>query len=102
MYRRMMEPLQVAQGAFAALPGTMNEYYFRGDAACHESGLVNWLRHEQRPGGPPGRIGFAISARMTEALQAAIQAVAEAEWEPYGKPHPRRDPGVRGGRVRAQ
>ncbi len=83
-----MEPLQVAQGAFAALPGTMNEYYFRGDAACHESGLVNWLRSEQRPGGPHGRIGFAISARLTGALQAAIQAVAEAEWEPYGKPHP--------------
>ena len=80
-----MEPLQVAQGAFAALPGTMNEYYFRGDAACHESGLVNWLRNEQRPGGPPGRIGFAISARMTEALHAAIEAVAEAEWKPYGK-----------------
>ena len=88
MCRRMMKPLEVAQGAFAALPGTVNEYYFRGDAACHESGLVNWLRNEQRPGGPPGRIGFAISARLSEALQAAIQAVAEAEWEPYGKPHP--------------
>jgi hypothetical protein len=50
--------------------------------------LVNWLRNEQRPGGPPGRIGFAISARLSEALQAAIQAVAEAEWGPYGKPHP--------------
>jgi hypothetical protein len=83
-----MKPLEVAQGAFAALPGTVSEYYFRGDSACHESGLVNWLRNEQRPGGPPGRIGFAISARLSEALQAAIQAVAEAAWQPYGKLHP--------------
>jgi len=83
-----MQPLEVAQGAFAALPGTVREYYFRGDAACHESGLVNWLRNEQRPGGPPGRIGFAISARMTGPLHAAIEAVPEAEWEPCGKPHP--------------
>ncbi len=84
----LMKPLEVAQGAFAALPGTVSEYYFRGDSACHESGLVNWLRNERRPGGPQGRIGFAISARMTDALQAAIQGVAEEEWEPYGKPHP--------------
>jgi hypothetical protein len=25
---------------------------------------------------------------MSDALQAAIQGVAEGEWEPYGKPHP--------------
>ena len=64
-----MEPLEVARRAFAALPGTVQEYYYRGDAACHESRLVNWLRDEQRPGGPRGRIGFAISARMSESLQ---------------------------------
>jgi len=34
-----MKPLEVAQRAFAALPGTVGEYYYRGDAACHESGL---------------------------------------------------------------
>ena len=83
-----MAPLQVAQRAFAALPGTVNEYYYRGDAACHESALVNWLRNEQREGGPRGRIGFAISARMSEALHAAIQALPEAAWAPYGEPHP--------------
>jgi hypothetical protein len=84
----MMEPLPVAQGAFAVVPSTVKELYFRGDSACHESNLVNWLRNEQRPGGPPGRIGFAISARMSEALHAAIQAVPEGEWKPYGEPHP--------------
>jgi hypothetical protein len=49
---------------------------------------VNWLRNEQRSGGPPGRIGFALSARMSEALHAAIQAVPEGEWKPYGDPPP--------------
>ena len=34
-----MEPLEVAQRAFAALPSTVQEYYYRGDSACHESGL---------------------------------------------------------------
>jgi hypothetical protein len=79
-----MEPLEVAQRAFAALPSTVNEW---GDSACHES-LVNWLRDEHREGGPRGRIGFAISARLSEALHTAIQAVPEAAWEAYGEPHP--------------
>ena len=83
-----MEPLAVAQRAFAALPGTVGEYYYRGDAACHESGLLNWLRDEQRSGGTRGRIGFAISARMSEPLHAAIEGLPEAAWETYGDPHP--------------
>ena len=83
-----MEPLEVAQRAFAALPSTVQEYYYRGDSACHESGLVNWLRDEQRAGGPRGRIGFAISARMSEALHAAIRVVPESAWQPYGASHP--------------
>jgi len=84
----LMDPLEVAQRAFAAVPSTVNEFYFRGDSACHEAGLVNWLRNEQRPHGPQGRIGFALSARMSEGLHAAIQAVPEAAWEAYGEPHP--------------
>lgn len=85
-----MEPLEVAQRGFAVLSriGRMMEYYYRGDSACHESNLVNWLRNEQRAGGPPGRIGFAISARMSEALHQAIQAVPEAAWTRFGDPHP--------------
>jgi Transposase DDE domain group 1 len=83
-----MEPLEVAQRAFAALPSRVKEYYYRGDSACHESELVNWLRNENREGGPRGKIGFAISARMSEALHTAIEAVPEAEWRAYGEPHP--------------
>jgi len=51
-----MEPLEVAQRAFAAVPSTVREYSYRGDSACHERGLVNWRRDEQREGGPKGRI----------------------------------------------
>jgi hypothetical protein len=83
-----MEPLEVAQRAFAALPRTVGEYYYRGDSACHESALVNWLRDEQRADRPRGRIGFALRPRMSEALHAAIQALPEAAWEPYGEAHP--------------
>ncbi len=83
-----MAPLTVAKKAFAALPETATTYYYRGDSACHESGLINWLRNERREDGPQGRIGFAISARMSEALHKAIGKVPEEGWAPYGKPHP--------------
>jgi hypothetical protein len=77
----MMSPLTAAQAAFSALPPTVEEYYFRGDSACHEHELMDWLRDAERANGPKGRIGFAISARMSEALQKAIGAVAENQWQ---------------------
>ena len=36
------EPLGVARQAFAALPETVTTYYYRGDSACHESGLITF------------------------------------------------------------
>ena len=84
----MMDPLTAAKAAYRALPATVKTYYFRGDSACHESKLISWLRNEQREEAPPGRIGLAISARMSEALQAAIRAIPEQEWKSYGEPHP--------------
>ena len=75
-----MDPLGVAQKAFAALPATVKTFYYRGDAACHEHRLVKWLRDEEREGGPRGFIGFAICARMSEALRAAIGALPEEAW----------------------
>jgi Transposase DDE domain group 1 len=83
-----MKPLEVAQRAFAALPSTVKEFYYRGDSACHESDLVNWLRNPNREGGPQGKIGFAISARMSQALHRAMEAVPEPEWKLYGETHP--------------
>jgi len=78
-------PLTCAQAAFAALPETVTEYCFRGDSACHESGLVNWLRDPNREGGPKGFIGFAVSARMSEDLGKALKAVPEKQWTTFGK-----------------
>lgn len=83
-----MEPLPVTQAAFGALPPSVIEFYFRGDSACHEHRLINWLRNEQREKGPQGFIGFAISARMSEALRQAVVAVAERDWKAYGEEDP--------------
>jgi hypothetical protein len=83
----MMAPLPVAQRAFAALPETVTSFYSRGDAACHEHNLMEWLRDEKRDDGPRGLIGLAISARRSEALQQAVLQVPEAGWEAYGEPH---------------
>lgn len=79
------QPLRVAQRGFAALPETVTERYFRGDSACEEEALLTWLRNEQRPAGPPGFIGFAVSARMNPVLREEILATPEQRWQPYGE-----------------
>jgi hypothetical protein len=79
------ELLPITQQAFQALPETIVERYFRGDSACHEQSLIEWLRDEQRAGGPQGRIGFAVSARMNPALHAEIVATPESRWQPYSE-----------------
>jgi hypothetical protein len=79
------ELLPITQRAFQALPETVVERYFRGDSACHEQNLLEWLRDEQRAGGPQGRIGFALSARMNPALHAEIAATLESRWQPYSE-----------------
>jgi hypothetical protein len=77
------EPLRVAKRAFQALPATIEEYYFRGDSACWEKGLLNWLRDEERAEGPQGRITFGISVRMTPNLKRHIVRVPDSLWQPY-------------------
>ena len=81
----MMAPLGVARRAFAALPESVTSYYYRGDSASHEKELLDWLRDEKRADGPQGKIGFAISARMSEALHRAILRVPDGGWSLYGK-----------------
>ncbi len=83
----MMDPLAVARKAFASLPETVTTYYYRGDSACHENRLVHWLRDEKRVEGPAGFIGFAISAKMSDALHTAIGKVPQSGWAAYGKEH---------------
>lgn len=79
----MMEPLTVAKRAFATLPATVEGFYYRADSASHEAKLLSWLRDEDRGDGPKGKIGFAISARMSKSLAAAITALPEGAWKTY-------------------
>lgn len=65
--------LPVARRAFQALPAGVQELYFRGDAACWERELVNWLRDEEGRQGPRGRITFGIRVRMTPNLKKHIR-----------------------------
>ena len=74
------EPLNCARTAYEALPGTVEQRYFRGDSACHENELIQWLRHRDRAGEKGGAIGFAISAKMSPALREAVSGVEEKEW----------------------
>lgn len=74
------EPLRCARQAFQALPSTVTEYWFRGDAACYEQELLTWLRDEKRADRPAGRIGFAVSAPMSSELRQDIAETSADEW----------------------
>ena len=78
------DPLGCAKLAFAALPETVTQRYFRGDSACHEHELLEWLKHPDREREPGGRIGFAVSARRSQPLAEALRKVAEAHWKTFG------------------
>jgi hypothetical protein len=79
------DPLTCAKLAFAALPETVRQRYFRGDSACHENGLLDWLKDPEREKEPGGRIGFAVSAMMSEPLAQALRKVEESDWKTFGK-----------------
>jgi len=74
-------PLNCAQSAFAALPDSVKVRYFRGDSACHENQLLQWLRAPERALEPGGAIGFAISAVMSPALAQAVKEVPASQWQ---------------------
>ncbi len=78
-------PLSCAQLAFAALPDTVQQRYFRGDSACHENDLLGWLKHPNREKEPGGRIGFAVSARMSDGLAKAVAQVQDSQWKTFDK-----------------
>jgi hypothetical protein len=79
------DPLTCAKLAFAALPQSVSQRYFRGDSACHENQLLEWLKHSDREREPGGRIGFAVSAVMSEPLAEALRKVPETDWKSFGK-----------------
>jgi len=74
-------PLTCAQMAYAALPDSVKIRYFRGDSACHENELIQWLRAPGRALEPGGAIGFAISAVMSVELAKAVAAVEDKQWK---------------------
>ena len=76
-------PLTCAQRAFAALPASVKERYFRGDSACHENELIGWLSEAARATEPGGRIGFCVSTVMGAALLQAVTHVPERAWQTY-------------------
>jgi Transposase DDE domain group 1 len=79
------DPLPCAKLAFAALPPNVSQRYFRGDSGCHENELLEWLKHPDREKEPGGRIGFAVSAVMSEPLAEALRQVPERDWKTFGK-----------------
>jgi hypothetical protein len=74
------EPLRCCRMAFETLPPTVEERYFRGDSACYEWELLRWLDSPERQREQGGRIGFAISAKMSSELCQATEKVPEQEW----------------------
>jgi hypothetical protein len=78
-------PLTCAKLAFGALPENIQKRYFRGDSACHENDLLDWLKHPDRAAEPGGEIIFAVSAVMSPPLAEALRKVKEADWKIFGK-----------------
>jgi hypothetical protein len=79
----LQEPLNCAKLAFAALPETIKQRYFRGDSACHENELVGWLKHPDRTEEAGGWIGFVISARLSVPLSLALKEVPDKQWKTF-------------------
>lgn len=77
------EPLTCAKQAFAALPATITARYFRGDSACHESELLQWLTHADRATEPGGAIGFAVSAFTSQELSQTLKRIPDKAWATF-------------------
>jgi hypothetical protein len=77
------EPVTCAKLAFAALPATITARYFRGDSACHEHDLLEWLTHADRAKEPGGAIGFAVSAFTSPELSQALKQIPSKTWKTY-------------------
>jgi hypothetical protein len=75
-----MDNLRLIRRAFAALPASVTERFFRADTACYDVAVLKWLADDQRTGGPQGPIGFSIGADITKELRAVCDAVPAAQW----------------------
>ena len=75
-----IDPLDCARKAFAELPAGIETLGFRGDSACDNQDLLDWLDDSGREGGPEGEILYAISARMTTSLAEVARDVPDSGW----------------------
>ncbi len=66
------DPLSSAKRAFANLPPWVTTRYFRGDSASYYTPLMKYLVEE--------KIGFCISADMSQSLRERCGKVPDAEW----------------------
>lgn len=66
------DPLSSTKRAFGNLPARVNERYFRGDSASYNTELLKYLVNE--------KIGFAISADMSQSLRARCTALSANAW----------------------
>ncbi len=62
--------------AFGALPRSVTERRLRGDSALYDEEALTWAADV-------GRVAFAVTADMTQALAAEVARVPEAAWQPY-------------------
>jgi hypothetical protein len=67
------DPLSSVKRAFGNLPATVQERYFRGDSADYYSPLLKYLVEE--------KIGFAISADMSQQLRKRCEALPQSAWQ---------------------
>ena len=47
--------------------------------------LPDWLKHPDRKQEPGGRIGFAVSAVLSDPLAEALRKIKGADWKTFGK-----------------
>jgi len=61
--------------AFASLPAAVVERRLRGDSALYNEDALSWADDQG--------IEFAVSADMSEVLEAKVQAIVETSWQDY-------------------
>ena len=72
------EPLSCCQMAFEALPETVRERYFRGDSACYENNLLDWLSSPQREQEPGGRRAHRLRHQCGNESAVGAQTIAKS------------------------
>jgi len=74
--------LRVLKQAVEALPGGVEQIYFRSDSAAYQHEVIDWCDSEEqdRGRGKNNKIVFAISADISPQLRAVLEAVDEDRW----------------------